>query len=100
MQREKDRAQRIAHWSIRVTGTVQGVFFRAGAAEEARALGLAGEARNLRDGSVLIEVEGPVAQLERFRAWCRYGPPRAKVIGVDVEEGLIKHYPPGTFKRS
>ena len=100
MQREQDRAQRVAHWSIRVTGTVQGVFFRAGAAEQAHVLGLSGEARNLRDGSVQIEVEGPLAQLERFRAWCHHGPPRAKVTGVEVREGLIKNYPPGTFNRS
>ena len=95
----KEKDQQPAHWTIRVRGDVQGVFFRAGAAEQARALGLTGEARNMPDGSVQIEVEGPVAQLERFRVWCGHGPPRARVSDVDVREGQMQGYTPGTFKR-
>jgi acylphosphatase len=75
------------HWTIRVTGHVQGVFFRRGAREMATALGLAGSAENEPDGSVLIEVEGPPAALERFRAWCAVGTERARVDRVEVTEG-------------
>lgn len=64
---------------IIVTGRVQGVFYRAGARDEARRLGIAGFARNEADGSVLIEAEGPPQAVERFRNWCACGPPRAKV---------------------
>ncbi len=71
---------------IRVSGQVQGVSFRATARREARALGLAGFARNEPDGSVLIEVEGQDDAVARFVAWCRHGPPAARVTGVEVED--------------
>lgn len=96
---EEGDGQPIAHWSIRVTGRVQGVFFRAAAAEQGRALGLTGEARNRQDGSVQIEVEGRVAGLERFRQWCLHGPPNAEVSGVEVAESEMRNYPPGSFER-
>lgn len=73
--------------TIRIFGRVQGVFFRASAREEARRLGLAGFARNEPDGSVLIEAEGDEPALERFVAWCRQGPPGARVERLDVEHG-------------
>jgi len=91
--------QGIAHWSIRVTGRVQGVFFRAAAAEQGRALGLTGEARNMPNGAVQIEVEGPAAGLERFRQWCLHGPSNAEVSDVEVAEGEMRNYPPGSFER-
>lgn len=69
---------------IIVSGTVQGVFFRAGARDEARRLRVSGFARNEADGSVLIEAEGPPQAVERFRNWCASGPPRAVVEHVGV----------------
>lgn len=75
----------IGRRTIRVEGRVQGVGFRAGAAQEARRLGLAGFARNEADGSVAIEVEGEAAALEAFVAWCRLGPSAARVERVDVD---------------
>ncbi|HEV2107737.1 MAG TPA: acylphosphatase [Thermomicrobiales bacterium] len=69
---------------IRVTGRVQGVFFRATAKEWAEALGLAGFAKNEPDGSVLLVVEGDPASLDRFVAWCQVGPPDAEVEGVEI----------------
>lgn len=70
--------------SIRVTGRVQGVSFRAYVADEARRLGLTGFVRNDRDGSVLIEAEGESAALDRLVAWCHRGSPSARVTGVEV----------------
>ena len=72
------------HRAIRVHGRVQGVSFRAAARAEARRLGLAGFARNEPDGSVAIEVEGDEAALAAFVAWCRVGPPAARVERVEV----------------
>jgi acylphosphatase len=69
---------------IRVHGWVQGVFFRASARDEARRLGLAGFARNEPDGSVLIEAEGEAEAVDRFVAWCRHGPPDARVSSVET----------------
>ncbi len=66
-------------------GVVQGVFFRASAARQAAHLGVAGFARNQRDGSVLVEVEGQPAAVEAFLAWCQVGPSGARVDQVTVE---------------
>jgi acylphosphatase len=71
---------------ILVQGRVQGVFFRASAEREAARLGLAGLARNLRDGRVEIAVEGPPPAVDAFVDWARLGPPRAEVTGIEVTE--------------
>ena len=68
-----------------VTGRVQGVFFRDGCVEQARALGVRGFVRNRIDGAVEAEFEGPEAAVERMVAWCRTGPPRAQVDAVNTE---------------
>jgi acylphosphatase len=68
-----------------ITGRVQGVFYRGSAQDEAERLGLTGEIANLPDGSVDAVVEGPKAQLEAFIAWCRRGPPSARVEEVRVK---------------
>ena len=70
---------------IIVKGEVQGVFFRASAAEKAAALGVRGRAENLADGSVKILAEGNGKNIEELVAWCGEGPPRATVESVEVE---------------
>jgi acylphosphatase len=67
-----------------VTGRVQGVFFRATCAREARDLGLAGSVRNLPDGRVEAVFEGPEAVVDRMVGWCRLGPEYARVDAVEV----------------
>ena len=69
----------------RVTGRVQGVFYRASAADRASELGLVGWVRNAADGSVELEAEGPPEHLEELIAWCRRGPPAARVSDVHSE---------------
>lgn len=69
-----------------VTGKVQGVFFRASAADEARRLGLSGWARNLPDGRVEVVAAGGDSGLSALAAWLWRGPPAAKVEGVTLEE--------------
>jgi len=69
-----------------VSGQVQGVFFRAEAAGRARGLGLAGWVRNARDGRVEAVFEGPPGDVDAIVAWCRSGPPMARVDEVDVAE--------------
>lgn len=70
-----------------IRGRVQGVWFRASARKEAQALGLAGWARNRPDGAVEIEAEGPSEALDALIAWCRKGPPLARVDHIDIERG-------------
>jgi acylphosphatase len=74
--------------SVRVTisGRVQGVFFRASCAELARDLGLAGSVRNLRDGRLSATFQGPHEAVDRMLAWCREGPPMARVDELEVED--------------
>lgn len=80
------------HVDLRIHGLVQGVWYRKSATEEASRLGLSGYAMNLPDGTVMIEAEGERAAVERFVAWCRTGPPRARVERVDVREGPLVHF--------
>jgi acylphosphatase len=69
---------------ILVSGRVQGVCYRAFAQEEAEALGLCGWVRNLPDGRVQAEVEGPRAWVEQLLDRLRKGPPRAQVTDLQV----------------
>lgn len=70
---------------LRVSGRVQGVFYRQSTQEQARTLGLSGWVANQEDGSVLIDAQGERERLESLIIWCRKGPPRANVIDLDVE---------------
>ncbi len=79
---------------LTISGLVQGVFYRASAQEEAMRLGLAGEIRNLPGGDVEAVVEGEKARIEEFIAWCRRGPPAARVEDVRVRWSA----PEGTFR--
>jgi len=64
-------------------GLVQGVNFRANAAEQARRLGLTGRVWNRDDGAVDCVAEGDAATLERFREWLARGPRMADVDQVE-----------------
>jgi acylphosphatase len=68
-----------------ISGRVQGVGYRAFAAEAARALGLSGWVRNRRDGTVEALVAGEPERVEAFLAECREGPGAAVVSGVSPE---------------
>lgn len=79
------RASTGAACRARVTGRVQGVWFRASTAERATALGLRGRAENLPDGSVLVHAAGAAPAVEALVEWLRRGPPLARVDAVEVE---------------
>lgn len=74
---------RRAHFIVH--GRVQGVCYRMRASDEALRLGLTGWVRNRRDGTVEIVAEGDDKALSEFLAWCRQGPPHARVTDVDAE---------------
>jgi acylphosphatase len=82
----------IKHILIVVTGKVQGVFYRASAAAKAKELGVYGFARNQPDGSVYIEAEARPETLDQLVAWCRQGPPSARVDQCVVKEGEIRNF--------
>jgi acylphosphatase len=70
---------------LKVSGRVQGVYFRASTVEQARRLGLSGWVMNCPDSSVEVVAEGEVEQLERLAHWCRSGPPGAQVKEVRAQ---------------
>ena len=67
---------------VRITGRVQGVWFRGWAVDQARALGLDGWVRNRRDGSVEAVFSGSGAAVEEMLRRCRQGPSAAHVEEV------------------
>lgn len=69
---------------IRVSGRVQGVYFRQTTAREARRAGVSGWVRNLPDGSVEAVIEGTRPSVDRVLRFMSVGPARARVDEVDV----------------
>lgn len=73
-------------FQLRITGKVQGVWYRASAKDKALSLGLKGKVWNESDGAVGVVVQGTQAQVSEFIEWCKEGPMLAEVNGVLVEE--------------
>jgi acylphosphatase len=69
---------------IRISGIVQGVYFRYSTKEKADELGLAGTVRNLTDGSVEVVCEGDETEVRILVEWCKHGPIGARVDNIDV----------------
>ncbi len=67
-----------------VSGRVQGVCYRAFTQEAAIELGLAGWVRNLPDGRVQAEIQGPRLQIEKLLERLRAGPPRSVVTDLNI----------------
>ncbi len=70
----------------KVTGRVQGVFYRASTRDKARSLGLTGWVMNMPDGSVELEAQGPDEKVDDLITWLYEGPPYARVQDVEISE--------------
>lgn len=68
--------------NLRITGRVQGVWYRGWAVDNAIALGLRGWVRNRFDGSVEALLVGPPTAVEEMARRCHAGPPAARVLGI------------------
>ena len=68
-----------------VSGHVQGVYFRAYAADEAAFRRVAGWVRNDSNGRVEAAFEGSRESVEAMIRWCHRGSPAAEVTGVEVQ---------------
>ncbi|RLM53582.1 acylphosphatase [Halobellus sp. Atlit-31R] len=67
-----------------VSGTVQGVYYRASTRDAAREYDVDGWVRNLDDGRVEAVFEGPEAAVEELIEWCHTGSSAASVDDVSV----------------
>jgi acylphosphatase len=67
-----------------IHGLVQGVFFRESTRQVAEAAGVAGWIRNLHDGIVEAVVEGRADAVAQVVAFCRTGPPDARVDRIEL----------------
>ena len=88
-EQDRERAQ------VRVTGRVQGVFFRDSTRERAEELGLSGHVTNTPDGGVEAVFEGPPDAVREMVRWCEQGPPNASVENVEVDYGPAEGGPAG-----
>ncbi len=75
---------------VEVRGGVQGVGFRWSTVEKARELGVMGWVRNLDDGGVEVQAEGPEEVVDALVEWLGEGPPGAKVDGVEVAKTKVE----------
>jgi len=66
----------------RVSGKVQGVYFRHSTRVEAKRLGLRGSVSNSPDGSVEVLAHGSAQAVEALRLWLHRGPALARVDHV------------------
>ena len=71
---------------VRVTGTVQGVGYRAACVRQAAALDVAGWVRNRMDGSVEALLQGTSDRVREMCDWMIDGMPAALVDRMAVEE--------------
>lgn len=72
-----------ARLEVTITGRVQGVFYRQSTQDTANRFGLTGWVRNCPDGSVAAVFEGERSAVEAALAWCRQGPPSARVEHIE-----------------
>ena len=77
---------------VYISGIVQGVFFRAATRRAAADFNLTGWVRNMDNGRVEAVLEGEDVDVEKMIAWCKVGPPAAKVEKVVTAE---EHYTGG-----
>ncbi|MDD3481063.1 MAG: acylphosphatase [Patescibacteria group bacterium] len=79
----------IRAYIIKITGDVQGVFFRHHTVREAKKLGLLGWTQNEHDGSVTIFAQGDPEKVKELINWAHEGSPMATVQDVTVEVAEI-----------
>ena len=71
------------------SGRVQGVFFRATSQEISRRFKIVGFVRNMPDGTVELEVQGPAEQVEEFLT-AVHEEYRANITSADIEDAQLR----------
>jgi acylphosphatase len=70
---------------LRISGRVQGVFFRESMRLRAEQLNVTGWVRNCADGTVEAVAQGDAFEVGRLIEWAQRGTDSAKVEKVDIE---------------
>ena len=78
---------------IIVTGSVQGVFFRATTKRKAEELNVTGYAKNLKDGTVEVMAQGDDIQVKQLIDFLSSSPKPSKVKNLK-----INYYDPGHYR--
>jgi acylphosphatase len=68
---------------VRISGRVQGVWYRGWTVESATKRSLRGWVRNRRDGAVEALFIGPAEHVEAMITACSDGPPMARVTNIE-----------------
>ncbi|MFQ5532085.1 MAG: acylphosphatase [Candidatus Nanoarchaeia archaeon] len=68
-----------------ITGTVQGIFFRAFIKENAERYDVKGFTRNLEDGRVEVFLEGDSEPVNKMIELCETGPKHSQIKKVDIK---------------
>jgi acylphosphatase len=77
---------------VRISGRVQGVFYRAFTQERARALGVNGFVRNIPGGGVEAMLEGERKSVGELLKAMKSGPTGAIILGMEFSELESKGY--------
>lgn len=72
-------------YELRITGKVQGVWYRGSARDKALELGVYGRIWNEADGAVCAFIDGDDVAVGAFITWCQEGPALARVDQVEVK---------------
>jgi acylphosphatase len=70
---------------LRISGKVQGVWYRASAKDAAISFGVKGKVWNESNGDVGVIAQGEKENVDAFVSWCWQGPPLASVKDVIVQ---------------
>jgi acylphosphatase len=84
---------------IKVSGKVQGVFYRQSTLQKAKELHLCGEVWNNTDGTVGIFATGDEDILLQLTDWCSKGPSRAEVDSVEVTDQPLQEFSDFSIRR-
>jgi Acylphosphatases len=77
---------------VRVSGRVQGVYYRAYTRDRAKSLGINGWVRNIPGGGVEAVLEGERRQVGELLKAMKSGPSGSVVLGMELSEIEAKGY--------
>ncbi len=67
---------------ILIEGRLQAMNFRLQTQQQAQKLELVGFVRNLSDGRIEIEIQGPEARIEELLVWCQQEPHGSQIKSI------------------